>query len=187
MSSLPFTQQFCLFLILPVVCSCNLSMILVSSTPFFGSGSDCLPPGWLQCSTTKVLVIFPGFPWLNLCNYSKATDTSSGIIRWLFCWLERRWRPPPRTASSHYPLCISWTTIEKLCCSTETRTLKQTFRKNCFCFQNFPVWKWSNFYPDKSTQITFNSILPWICHFSNDIQPFVFWERLWVHSLTCLF
>ena len=74
---LPFTQQFCLFLILPIVCSCNLSMILVSSTPFFGSGSDHLPAGWLQCSTTKVLVIFSGFPWLNLCNYSKATDTSS--------------------------------------------------------------------------------------------------------------
>ena len=134
---LPFTQQFCLFLILPIVCSWNLSMILVSSTPFFGSGSDHLPAGWLQCSTTKVLVIFSGFPWLNLCNYSKATDTSSGIIRWLFCWLEGRWRPPPSTASSHYPLYISRTIIEKLCCSTETRTLKLTFRKNIFVFRIF--------------------------------------------------
>ena len=133
---LPFTQQFCLFLILPIVCSCNLSMILIPSTPFFGSGSDHLSPGWLQSSTTMVLVIFSGFPWLNLCNHSKATDTSSGIIRWLF-WLEGRWRPPPNTASSHYPLGTSWTTIEKLCCSTETRTLKLTFRKDVFVFRIF--------------------------------------------------
>ena len=85
--------------------------------------------------------------------------------------------------------CCLHTTAKKpsgFCVPLRTSAFK-TFRKNCFCFQNFPVWKWSNFYPDKSTQITFNSILPWICHFSNDIQPFVFWERLWVHSLTCLF
>lgn len=113
------------------------------SSLLFGLGSDRitlddynLPPPWL-------LLFFKVFFWYYLCNYSKAMAISPVIIKGpCSSCLEGAWRPPSWAAPSHSPISTS------VCYFIDTRTLKLTLQGKwfCFCFQNFPVWEWNNFY-----------------------------------------